>query len=137
MFKIRITNQVATASGANIMYERKGVVSSTPVPQYGRITGSGNDFSIYTCAIVRNDVSSDSIKLAYVYSGTLGPNGLENVSYVLLNVDDFGDPGGSFIDEGQGRWIEEADGEAEETADFTIRTSNPNGRVEVDDTQKN
>lgn len=135
--KIRVTNQVATATGADIMYERNGVVSSTPAPQEGRITGSGNDFSIYTCAIVRNDVSSDSIKLAYVYSGTLGPNGLENVSYVLLNVDDFGDPGGSFIDEGKGRWINEADGEATESADFTIRTSNPNERVEIDDTQKN
>ncbi|MCB0502510.1 MAG: hypothetical protein KDD32_07490 [Bacteroidetes bacterium] len=135
--KIRITNQVATSTGADIMYERKGSGSSTPIPQEGRITGSGNDFSIYTCAIIRNDAETDSIKLAYVYSGTLGANGLEDVSYVLLNVDDFGDPGGSFIAEGQGRWIDEADGEATESGDFNIRVSNPNGRVVIEDVQRN
>lgn len=136
--KVRLTNQVATATGADVLYERNGEGTSTFTPETATITGSGNDFTIYACAVLNNTVDIDSIRLAYVYSGTLRPNGdIVNVSFVLINVDDFGGPGGSFIAEGQGRWIVEADGVAEEVATFELRTSNPNGRAVRDESYKN
>ncbi len=133
--KIRLSNQTPVASGASIDYERKTFGSGTVIPQEAYVSGSGNDFSLFACATIVNSSQTDSIRLAYLFSGTLGANGMEDVSYVLLNVDDFGDPNGTFIGEGEGRYIDEADGEATEVFDFNLRQSF-NGRAAVDPAMK-
>lgn len=125
--KIRLTNQ----TGSSITYETRTFATQS-APTEAFISGEGDDFSLYVCSVVKNNTETDSVKFAYVFSGTVGTAGLENVTWVLLNVDDFGDPAGTFIAEGEGRYIDETDDLASISGDFILRTVS-NERTEEQD----
>lgn len=121
--KIRITDWTQTAQGAEAHYERTTGGTGTAAPNPAYITGEGDNFSLYTCADVFNSTRTDSIRLTLLYTGTLDDGDLVDVTYVILNVNDYDDPAGNFIGEGQGRYIEESDGVAEATNSFRLNST--------------
>ncbi len=75
------------------------------------IVGEGNKFTVFT----RIDAITNGhqAKVIYVYSGELDDCGIQNFYASNFMVDDFGDPGNIYIENGQGRVIYDEDGFSE------------------------
>lgn len=73
------------------------------------IVGEGNKFSVFV-EVNLEDAERGSSKMATIYSGEITAGGVINFHCAHLMVDDYGDPNNNFIEIGQARVINDADG---------------------------
>lgn len=78
------------------------------------IVGQENKFSVFTQIDVM--ISGYPAKAVYVYSGEIGDCGIENFYVSNFMIDNFGNPGFVFIQNGEGRVIYDQDGFSEITS---------------------
>ena len=73
------------------------------------ISGSGENFTIY---VKIEQVEDDGLNTltTEVFSGTLSPNGIINITNAFFMIDDMGDPQGDMIANGEGRLFVDGDG---------------------------
>ncbi len=76
------------------------------------ISGQGNNFTVYV-KIDAEDTKGHKLLQTEVYSGTLEQGGIRNLQRSLFMIDDKGDPNGEYIENGQGRLVEDGDGFSE------------------------
>lgn len=76
------------------------------------VSGEGNQFTVYV-EINTEDNQGHKLLQADVYSGTLEPNGIINLQRSLFMIEDNGDPNNEYIENGQGRLIDDNDGFSE------------------------
>jgi hypothetical protein len=88
------------------------------------IVGEGNNFTVFVERIIEKD-GEYYCKTAEIYSGTMTPYGISNLRYVLVMIDDNGDPG--LINNGQGRLLYDSDG-ISESVDSDIRSASDETR---------
>lgn len=94
----------------------------------GFVVGSGNNFTVF--AEVNSTYISYNAKMVHVISGTLTATGIEDLYFANFMLDNFDNPGGIWIGEGEGRIIYDSDGFSEKTtgkksvpADLSVRPS--------------
>lgn len=83
---------------------------STQVGVNSFISGSENNFSVFLK--VNTTLEGNTSVMAIAYSGTLTASGIENIQYVLVMLDDNGDPKNNLIDNNTGRLFVDKDGMA-------------------------
>jgi hypothetical protein len=83
----------------------------------GFISGSDNSFSVF--AKVRAEIDGDSAYVIEVLSGTIVTGAIKNFYYANFMLDNYGNPDGVFIEQGEGRIIYDSDGTSEEQSSFT------------------
>ena len=74
----------------------------------GFIVGSDNKFSVF--AEVNSTYSGKNATLVHVISGTLTATGIQNLYFANFMLNNNGNPGGIWIEEGDGRVIYDSDG---------------------------
>ncbi|KAF0200028.1 MAG: hypothetical protein FD170_3822 [Bacteroidetes bacterium] len=77
----------------------------------GFIVGTNNSFTVFT--EVNSTYSGYEASLVQVISGTLTPTGIEDFFYANFMLDNFGNPGGVWIANGEGCVIYDSDGFSE------------------------
>lgn len=77
----------------------------------GFIVGEGNDFSVF--AEIISERESQKASFAYVISGTMSDNGIEDMHVANFILDDNGDPDEIWIEVGEGRVLYDSDGLSE------------------------
>ncbi|SHG50969.1 hypothetical protein SAMN05443549_104276 [Flavobacterium fluvii] len=82
--------------------------TSTQVGVNSFISGIDNKFSVFLK--VNTTLDGNTSVMAIAYSGTLTTNGIENVQYVLIMLDDNGDPKNNLIENNTGRLFVDKDG---------------------------
>lgn len=73
------------------------------------ISGNGNKFTVYLKAITEHEPTGSLAVFAYTFSGTKTNNGIENLSWALLMLDDSQDFSDIFIDNNEGRRFTNSD----------------------------
>lgn len=89
----------------------KSRLANTATSDHGVISGSGNEFTVYSLSIAES--GKHSIKLAILISATIEGQKLKNLRYGFINVDDINNTDGVLIREGQARVTYESDLESE------------------------
>jgi len=77
----------------------------------GFIVGANNSFSVF--AEVNSTYSGKNATLVHVISGTLTATGIQNLYFANFMLNNNGNPGGIWIEEGDGRVIYDSDGFSE------------------------
>jgi hypothetical protein len=77
----------------------------------GFIVGANNNFSVF--AEVNSTYSGKDATLVHVISGTLTATGIQNLYFANFMLNNNGNPGGIWIEEGDGRVIYDSDGFSE------------------------
>lgn len=77
----------------------------------GYIVGSNNSFTVF--AEVNSTYSGYESRLVQVISGTLTSTGIDDFFYANFMIDNYGNPGGVWIGNGEGRVIYDSDGFSE------------------------
>ncbi len=72
------------------------------------IVGTGNNVTIF--AKTSSDISGDPADLLHVISGTVTASGISNLHYANFMLNNYGNPNGKWIEEGEGRIIYDSDG---------------------------
>ena len=75
------------------------------------ISGNGNNFSIYV--VTEGTSGGYERKTAVAISGTLSSSGLTDFMLASIMLENYGNPGGNLLNNGQGRLIYEQDGTLE------------------------
>ncbi|TXB62520.1 hypothetical protein [Phaeodactylibacter luteus] len=87
--------------------------ANTMGQEYGSfISGSGDRFTIYV-RIESEDTEGHTTLITKVYSGIVADDGIRDMQQSLFMVDDRGDPNNAYIENGQGRLVEDGDGFSE------------------------
>lgn len=89
----------------NVDYE-SSIDDAVGVGSY--IVGSDNDFTIFVQALSTHPNGSQA-NFVYVLSGRLSNRGIEDLNLALFMIDNQGNSGGVWIENGQGRVINDAD----------------------------
>jgi hypothetical protein len=93
----------------------------------GYIVGTNNSFTVF--AEVNSTYSGYEARLVQVISGTLTPTGIEDFYYANFMLDNFGNPGGVWIGNGEGRVIYDSDGFSEKvTVSKSDNSDSANGK---------
>lgn len=72
------------------------------------VSGSGNKFSVF--AQVNSTLSGHPAKIVHIISGTLTSTGISNFYFTNVMIDNYGNPGGIWMEIGQCRIIYDTDG---------------------------
>ncbi|MDR1341238.1 MAG: hypothetical protein LBK58_14465 [Prevotellaceae bacterium] len=88
------------------------------------IVGEGNRFTVFVAMTLTDQQSRHQWQTAYVFSGTISPEGIRNLQYSLFMIDDGGDPNRNLIENGQGRLVYDPDGLSERTSSGTRSATN-------------
>ncbi len=80
------------------------------------ISGSGNNFSVFLEVI--SEKGEYSAKMVRIISGQITEAGIGNCHIALFMVDNYGDPGDNYLDNGRGRILYDSDGLAEVLSEF-------------------
>lgn len=75
------------------------------------IVGNNCNFSVF--ASIESNINGVKAKLINIISGSLSPNGIENLHFSNFMVDNLGNPQNLYISNGQGRVIYDSDGFSE------------------------
>ncbi len=73
------------------------------------ISGEGDYFTVYVRIDAKGDDGSESLT-TQVYSGRIVDNGIEDLTYSLFMINDYGDINDDLIEIGQGRTFVDGDG---------------------------
>ncbi|MCB0540735.1 MAG: hypothetical protein KDE33_24680 [Bacteroidetes bacterium] len=98
------------SSDITIQVEEVDHLIGTAMGSY--ISGSGNDFTVYVLIDLK-DNDNHTVKTTHVFSGTIIKDGINNLQLSIFMVDDNGDPNDKYIENGQGRLVEDEDGFSE------------------------
>ncbi|WP_196888397.1 hypothetical protein [Aureivirga sp. CE67] len=90
------------------------------------ISGNGNDFTVYLK--LTSQIGSTPAESAMVLSGTIAEDGIENLEYALLMIDNNGNPEGVYIPNNGGRHIVDYDGFSESITAEASRDKNQEGK---------
>jgi hypothetical protein len=104
-FKVKFYDQSSNKLDIKIDFKNG---SSTGTGLGSFVAGSGDKFTVFSEITSTN--GSYSAKLAYVFSGTIVAGGLEDFHVSLIMLDDYGDPGGIYIEVGDARVFHDSDG---------------------------
>lgn len=74
------------------------------------IVGEGNGFSVFVENVTTNS-EGDKAQTFYCVSGTITDSGIKDFHLAFFMIDNFGNPSGTYIDNGQGRVIYDSDGD--------------------------
>lgn len=77
------------------------------------ISGSGNNFSVFSEIKTYGNAKKDSAFSAQIYSGTWSSDGLTDLHMAAVMLDNYNNPDGSYIDAGNARLIFDKDGFSE------------------------
>ena len=98
------------SSDITIQIEEVGKSLGTAMGSY--ISGVGNDFTVYVLIDV-TDEKDHTYTTTQVFSGTWTEDGIKDLQLSIFMVDDKGDPNDEYIENGEGRLIEDGDGFSE------------------------
>ncbi|MBS4012579.1 MAG: hypothetical protein KGZ97_02295 [Bacteroidetes bacterium] len=82
----------------------------------GFIVGDNNQFTVFAELI--STAYDSSAKLVVVLSGKKVTAGIQNLHYAIFMLDNYGNPGGYWINNGDGRVCYDSDGSSEITSSF-------------------
>jgi len=77
------------------------------------ISGSGNDFTVFSKIKTYGAAKIDSAVSVQIYSGTWSSGGLTDLQMALVMLDNYNNPDGNYIDVGNARLISDKDGFSE------------------------
>lgn len=89
-----------------------GIIISTESGVESFISGTGSNFTIFVKTEGYSQGSSGQVHFVngVAVSGTLTTDGIQNMKYAFVIIEKTGDVDGEFINEGEGRLFEDADG---------------------------
>jgi hypothetical protein len=74
------------------------------------VSGSGNSFSVFVK--VESYISGEKADLLQIISGTTTKSGIKDFYYSIFMLNNYGNPGGIWIENGEGRIIFDSDGDS-------------------------
>lgn len=72
------------------------------------ITGSGQDFTVF--ARIKSRYNGYQADLIHIVSGTITEGGIQNLFFASIIIDNYGNPGHIWLDNGHGRAFHDSDG---------------------------
>lgn len=112
-WKFRLFNQNNAKLSIQLEYKSG---STTGESTQSFISGSGNKFSIFLqVKTYKDEYTADMVR---IISGTMTADGIQNCHIALFMVDNHGDPGDNFLENGKGRVLYDSDGLAEKQTEF-------------------
>lgn len=87
------------------------------------ISGSGNKFSVFVEQV--SYIGSSRADLVQIISGTKTSSGIKDFYYALFMINNYGNPGGKWIEIGEGRIIHDSDGNSPIVASLNSSIMNP------------
>ncbi len=88
----------------------------------GFIVGTDNKFSVF--AELTISYAGQTATTVSVVSGSIASGGIENLHYAIFMIDNYGNPGGNFIDIGDGRIFYDSEGFSPIITDFKSSSAN-------------